>query len=74
VEGVVRWEALLLVGALIVFSGTAAVISAYAAYRVCLLVAGLERRIARLEMLAESGAPGAPARGTGLGRSSGRGA
>jgi hypothetical protein len=53
VSGTVRWEALALVGALIVFSGSAAFVSAYFTYRVCGLIAALEKRITRLEMLAE---------------------
>jgi hypothetical protein len=52
-QGVVRWEALLVVGALIVFSGTAAFLSAYFTWRVCLLIGELEKRITRLEMQME---------------------
>jgi hypothetical protein len=51
--GPVSWEALLVVGALIVFSGSAAFVSAYFTYRVCLLIGALEKRITRLEMLTE---------------------
>jgi len=65
VQGAVSWEALFVVGALIVFSGTAAFVSAYFTWRVCLLIATLERRITRLEMLQESGEPGAPRGGRG---------
>ena len=73
-QGAVSWEALLVVAGLIVFSGGAAFVSAYFTWRVCLLIGALEKRITRLEMLADSSAPGAPARGRGLDRSSGRGA
>ena len=54
-EGPVSWQALLVVGALIVFSGSAAFLSAYFTYRVCLLIGALEKRITRLEMLNEKG-------------------
>ena len=64
-QGAVSWEALLVVGALLVFSGSAAFVSAYFTYRVCLLIGALEKRITRLEMLQESGAPGAPRGGRG---------
>jgi hypothetical protein len=63
VERVVSWDALLIVASLIVFSGTAAFVSAYFTWRVCLLIGALEKRITRLEMLAERGAPGARASG-----------
>ena len=49
----VSWDALIVVAGLIVFSGTAAFLSAYFTWRVCLLIAALEKRIARLEMLSE---------------------
>jgi hypothetical protein len=55
VAGPVSWEALALVGALIVFSGSAAFVSAWATWRACLLIGALEKRITRLEMLAERG-------------------
>ena len=53
-ERAVSWDALLVVASLIVFSGTAAFVSAYFTWRVCLLIGAMEKRIARLEMLAES--------------------
>jgi len=53
VERAVSWDALLIVGGLIVFSGSAAFVSAYFTYRVCLLIGAVEKRIARLEMLNE---------------------
>ena len=49
----VSWDALLIVGGLIVFSGSAAVVSAYFTYWICLQIGALEKRITRLEMLAE---------------------
>jgi hypothetical protein len=51
----VSWDALLIVGGLIVFSGSAAFVSAYFTWKVCLLIGALEKRITRLEMLAEKG-------------------
>lgn len=54
-QGTVRWEALLIVGALLVFAGSAAAVSAWLTYKACLLIGALEKRITRLEMLAEKG-------------------
>ena len=54
-ERAVSWDALLIVGGLIVFSGSAAFVSAYFTWKVCLLIGALEKRITRLEMLAERG-------------------
>ena len=54
-QGAVSWDALIVVGTLIVFAGSAAFVSAYFTYRVCLLIGALEKRITRLEMLAEKG-------------------
>jgi hypothetical protein len=53
VERAVSWDALLVVASLIVFSGTAAFVSAYFTWRVCLLIGALEKRITRLEMQME---------------------
>jgi hypothetical protein len=52
-EGPVSWQALLVVGALLVFAASGAAFSAYLTYKLCLLIGALEKRIARLEMLAE---------------------
>jgi hypothetical protein len=53
--GAVSWEALILIGALLVFAGSAVAVSAYLTYRACLLIGALEKRITRLEMLSEKG-------------------
>jgi len=52
-SGPVSWQALLVVGALLVLAGSAAAASAYLTYKACLLIGALEKRITRLEMLAE---------------------
>ena len=52
-ERAVSWDALLIVASLIVFSGTAAFVSAYFTWRVSLLIGALEKRITRLEMQME---------------------
>lgn len=54
-EGVVRWDALILIGALLIFAGSAAAVSAWLTYKACLLIGALEKRITRLEMLNEKG-------------------
>ena len=51
--GAVSWQALIVVAGLIVFSGSAAFVSAYFTWRICLLIGALEKRITRLEMLEE---------------------
>ena len=53
VDRAVSWDALLVVASLIVFSGTAAFVSAYFTWRVALLIGQLEKRITRLEMQME---------------------
>jgi hypothetical protein len=52
-EGSVRWDALLLIGALLAFAASGAAVSAYLTYKACLLIGALEKRITRLEMLTE---------------------
>jgi hypothetical protein len=65
-EGPVSWQALLLiVSSTIVVNATTALFVGWLVYRGCVIVAGLEKRITRLEMLQESGAPGAPRGGRG---------
>jgi len=49
VEGPVKWEALLLIVSAIVVANAA---TAWLVYHVCQIVAALERRILRLEFLA----------------------
>jgi hypothetical protein len=56
VQGNVTWEALiLLASATIVVNATCALFVGWLVYRVCQIVAALERRLQRLEMLAERG-------------------
>ena len=53
-EGPVSWQALLLlVSATVVANATTAMFVGWIVYKVCLLVAGIERRLMRLEMLLE---------------------
>ncbi len=55
-QGAVSWEALiLLASATIVINATTAVFVGWLVYRVCQIIAALERRLQRLEMLAEKG-------------------
>jgi hypothetical protein len=54
--GPVSWEALiLLVSATVVANATTAAFVGWLVYRVCQIIAALERRLQRLEMLAEKG-------------------
>jgi hypothetical protein len=52
-QGAVRWDALVIIGTLLVFAGSAAAVSAWLTYKACLLIGALEKRITRLEILAE---------------------
>ena len=53
-EGPVSWQALLLiVSATIVVNATTAIFVGYVVLKVCQVIAALERRLQRLEMLSE---------------------
>jgi fatty acid desaturase len=65
-EGTVTWQQLVFVAGLTVaVNATTALFVGWLVYKVCLLVGALEKRITRLEMLAEAGAPGTPRGGRG---------
>jgi hypothetical protein len=56
VQGPVSWQALLLLAsATIAINASTAVFVGWLVYRVCQIIAALERRLQRLEMLAEKG-------------------
>ena len=61
-EGPVSWQALLLLAsATIAINATTALFVGWLVYRACQVVAALEQRLQRLEILTERmGAPGAP--------------
>jgi hypothetical protein len=66
VAGPVSWQALtLLVSATIIINASTAVFVGWLVFRACQVVGTLERRLQRLEMLAEARAPGAPRGGRG---------
>jgi hypothetical protein len=62
--GPVSWQALLLLVSLtVVANATTAIFVGWMVLSICRYLATLERRLQRLEMQMERGAPGAPARG-----------